>query len=791
DLLHGTTLRTSLDWLATAPFPLRPSPLELRFLTASRTAATRAARRRRQLLTGLAVLTVLALLAGTFAWFQREESRRRGEEADLRRAQATARSVAQAADSLRGTAPDTALLLGLASWRIAHTAESRAALNTAATQRETSVITLPVPANAPENGTVLLDRGRSMMIYTTERATFWDLTKGQKGADKPRLTLPGLASVTPYTPPVVSQDGRLLVLPGRTKGAPYRLVSTRDGSPVGKPVPLQPGFVPAQVSNEGHVLFDDDVNGLGSRRHRLLSPSRATTAEWTGGVATLSPRGTHYASCGESAEGPLEVWSIGPGAPRRVFDTEAPGVTCGSVFLDFGADGDRIGMRTEYGTAHAWSLDGRPVGDAPGGGAESRTTLTEDGAYFLTVTEENAVEVRRVDSTAEPLFRFSGRSSKEGYEHVALDTRTNTLTYATEAPHQVHRLDLTAVLSGHEQDHDVTGGAVSPDGRVGVFRKGEEQPVQHLVDLRTGKETAAPVPQRMAGDAPSVNRFSALSTGGRVLAFTDHRPRGDELGLAVSVWDTRAHKELFRASVPEGKEVFHLALSPDGRHVAVSYDFRAEPSGEGGTTDVWDVRTRRRVHTFEKATGRSAFSADSRRLVTTDGDVLELSDGAVRRAGFSADTGIGLAFSADGKTLAVVTDTGWTELWDSAARRRLVRMPSPTVRGGTHAGEFLEAPVFSHDGALLAAVVDDDSVQLWDVEAHLALGDPLELTGREIDAMAFDGADVLRVLTGSRRETLDLTPGRLAATVCRKAGRDITPQEWDTYVPDAPYRPLC
>ncbi|NEC72648.1 hypothetical protein G3I25_13840, partial [Streptomyces rochei] len=49
DLLRGTELRGCLDWLPTAPYHLRPNPLELRFLTAGRTAAARTARRRRQL----------------------------------------------------------------------------------------------------------------------------------------------------------------------------------------------------------------------------------------------------------------------------------------------------------------------------------------------------------------------------------------------------------------------------------------------------------------------------------------------------------------------------------------------------------------------------------------------------------------------------------------------------------------------------------------------------------------------------------------------------------------------
>lgn len=68
--------------------------------------------------------------------------------------------------------------------------------------------------------------------------------------------------------------------------------------------------------------------------------------------------------------------------------------------------------------------------------------------------------------------------------------------------------------------------------------------------------------------------------------------------------------------------------------------------------------------------------------------------------------------------------------------------------------------------------------------------DSWAFTGQRIDTLSFDGT-TLHTVTGDRRQVLDLAPDRLAATVCRRVGRDITAQEWHTYVPDAPYRSLC
>ncbi|MEU3732702.1 serine/threonine-protein kinase [Streptomyces sp. NPDC033538] len=813
DLPHGTALRTFLDWLTSAPFQLRPSPLEIRFLDAAREASARTARRRRQLLAGVAVLTALTLIAGTFAWFQSRESERRGAEAKLRRDQATSRSVAQAADSLRGSRPDTALLLSLAAWRIAPTPEAQSSLSAAATQRQTGVIDVRSPSSAPENGQVLLDRGRTFMTFTEDKTEFWDLTGGQEGVAEPRFaTAVGTADLP--SQPLVSRDGRLLLKAG-TSGA-YQLVSTRDGKPFGESVPHQPGFQPAQLSNKGHVLFSGGNPQTGEPvTHRFFSPGSGTVS-WTtepGNSLTLSPDGTHFASCvyrdtaGNGVE-PLKVWAIRPGktSPRLVFsstDTRAGHrddvrATCGGD-VGFSADGSLLGLR-EGDRFFVWSTaDGRPRVSIRVGTLDETSSsahLSADGNYVLASSEEHPIAVWDLSGSSVPLFRLADLSNatRENNDHVfqmALDEQSKTLTYLTYSAQQVHRLDLSAALSTGGQGPDIEGAALSADGRTGLYRKGTDAPVQHFLDLRTGRETSTPVPQRVGPGEASGTRVSSLSPDGGIVAFTDFRPSGDALNLSVSVWDRRAHKELLRAPVPDGRDVFGITLSRDNRYVAFNSDYAGVPSGKGAAIDVWDVRAGKRVHRYaEGQNGVALFSQDSRRLVTTEGDVLDLATGTSRRVDLGSEDAVDLAFSPDGELLAVVRATGWVDLWDSEVRHRLARMPSSTVRGGIRSGASLSNVVFSADGGLLAAIVNTETVQLWDVDARLSLGQPLDMGGRDIDAMAFDGS-VLHALSGSRAQSVDLSPGPLAATVCRKAGRDITRQEWRTYVPDLPYRSLC
>ncbi|MFF0479428.1 hypothetical protein [Streptomyces sp. NPDC004284] len=182
DLLSGSEPRTLLDWLATVPADLRPKPAELQFLTAARTV-----RRRRQLLAGLAGVTVLPLLAGTVTYLQ-------NREADARQAEAQACTVAQTAQNLRNAEPDTAMLLGLTSYRIAPVPEALGALYGSLTQRTTETIALPSIENGTDSGMALTQSGSGLVVYSPTRTTLTDLTTPAPAASRPSRTprvLPG------------------------------------------------------------------------------------------------------------------------------------------------------------------------------------------------------------------------------------------------------------------------------------------------------------------------------------------------------------------------------------------------------------------------------------------------------------------------------------------------------------------------------------------------------------------------------------------------------------------------
>ncbi|MGY5629609.1 WD40 repeat domain-containing serine/threonine protein kinase [Streptomyces sp. UC1A3] len=314
DLLRGTELRGCLDWLPTAPYHLRPNPLELRFLTAGRTAAARTARRRRQLLAGLAGTTVLALVAGGVAWTQ-------NREAEQRRSQATARAVARTAEALPGTEPEAAMLLGLASWRIAEVPEARAALIAAAVQPERSVVDIAGLEGTPE---VMSPDGRRLVTVSPQGVRFWDVSKGAAGSAKPLATLSPkdyrLDRITDSAhAPAFSPDGKLMLLRG--EDGSFRIVNTEDGTAAAPPIeaPDYQGW--EGVSNSGHVLLTQaGTQGTvfdRSGRRGASQPTRTLDFQYA-----VTPDGTRFVSCVGQR---VQVRPVDFGAP--VIDEPAPDPT--------------------------------------------------------------------------------------------------------------------------------------------------------------------------------------------------------------------------------------------------------------------------------------------------------------------------------------------------------------------------------------------------------------------------------------------------------------------------------
>jgi WD40 repeat protein len=203
-----------------------------------------------------------------------------------------------------------------------------------------------------------------------------------------------------------------------------------------------------------------------------------------------------------------------------------------------------------------------------------------------------------------------------------------------------------------------------------------------------------------------------------------------------------------------GGGVCGLALSPDGRRIATSVEFRPD-------VELWDAATGRRLATLRGHSDRVrgvAFSPDGRRIASASEDkTVKIWDAAtyqeIRNLRGHAAGVFGAAFSPDGGRIASISWDSTVKLWDMATGREV-----RTFRGIVQnpSDGFGNAIAFHPDGRWIVAASDDGRVKAWDVE-----------TGREVHTLVGHSGEVNAVAFSP--------DGRRIAS----AGQDSTIKLWD------------
>lgn len=250
-------------------------------------------------------------------------------------------------------------------------------------------------------------------------------------------------------------------------------------------------------------------------------------------------------------------------------------------------------------------------------------------------------------------------------------------------------------------------------------------------DVNTGERRSfAP------GALPDTPISEATSSDGtlRLLGFRD--------GHAVE-YETSTGRVLQTVQVPKTSSgyqssVDYMALSADHSRIYVS--------GQG-------------LHSFDAASGD---------------EIAQNNDGAI---GYVAvgPSGVVIASSYDGSLGIFDPDT-------------LAQQGSLTGARG-----YIQQTAFSDDGTLLLAGGNDGRVLLFDLESRTRLGDPIE-TGRShaisLRSNGHEAAIGFGVQSGVGLWSLE--PDHWVTAACAIAGRNLTTDEWSTYVGDlGDYQPTC
>ncbi len=808
ELYRGARLSATLDWTTAHTQDL--NPVEQEFVTASSTEHQRQNRRLRGLLAGAAVFLVLALIAGVLA--VRQANRADDNAAEARSAAETARQAAVSADARRVGARSQltddislSLLLAAAGARLEDSPETRVNLLTALAKRPTLVRSAPPEggylewmAVSPDGRLIAAsDDGNRMHLY--DAAT----NRLLRSYDAGRPAEDGLATIIG----AFSPDSRRLAV------IPYT-VESRDPVRLLDPDTMQPSAIRLATPAAEPVL---GVDVQFSADGRYLAAALATVPE-----QELDPADT---------PGYAVVWDLrSPTTPPIQVPTGTAARAQGLALSPDGqtlytswpltaydvASGRQIWQRRQLRSAFILDLNSRGTLLA----LEDHETLKD---AFLVDTADGAVTRLRGHRAQVRDIRFSpdgtlvGSVSNDG-ELIVWDTLTgqllarwhtfdpwgvgfspdNGLVYGGGGDSMLRTWELSMQDTYLQQTTQVEDTAVfehadlSPDGQRVAYRWLDDtgKGWVRFVNVVTGE----PTPPARLRVTESQRSFGTWPIGtwhheGRLYAShgCDDPCRANGV---VTVLDSATGKLVNRRDVVDGDgEVLALAYV-DGDRSLIVYD----SNGESYVLDAETLRPRGEAVNLAEGWATPIGDGSTAMIHEGSGDgtsghwrVIDVSTGEVLSEGDLGLDAYASVASPDGSTVAVAGNTGELVTIDVATGSQR--------KGSTGLSDEVWWLNYSDDGERLVSGAADGGVSLWDAATLDLLGtvypphkgDPVASGVQFIG----DTHDVAIASYDGRVYRWETDLDRAIDFACQMAGRNLTEEEWEEFLPKHPYRDVC
>jgi WD40 repeat protein len=726
-------------WETRPEWGLSPSERAATFLQLSRDRQVRRVRLRRVLTGTLAGITALALLLSALAYVQ-------NQDLTEQRNQALSQQLAAESAALRGVDGALAQLLAAAAWRLDDTDEAFKALAQAVGDQSaghaTGVGQVSTMAFSPD-GNLLATRayGGALALWSTDTWTFEELAAGDEIQSDPNDLK-------------FSPDGSRLAAAMESGLLIWNLDTLEQET-----TPIQGNVEHVAFSPDGSMLAfaqDDRVSlwDLRTGAEEASLPAVGTALAFSADGTTLYMGG--YDSDTTSV---LQQWdlaslelladhSIDGYAPDSIQVSAADSgrvLACnleacftlddnGSLEpltnplegnpMAISGDGTMIAGTTDAGDIVAWEATaGEQVYQFPTASYTSSMAF-QPGSSILAVGSSSGIQ--RWDLDRAPVRSTMLVSSNDGYSvnyvSISDDGRRALVTGSYD---HTAIVDLPATADGEPivtvKERDLWDGRLSPDGTISAGFSDERLEV---ANIETGESVAGM-------DNPN---------------FTDleFNPNGDMLAIGVYIaeeGDTEANHAT--------NEVWLWDYEAD--------EVRTRITGLG--LDVW-----------------LSFSPDGALLATGDYtgqvSVWNTDDGSLVTRFADVGVPLYLKFSSDGSRLGFATPAGLALLdLDSGEQRQL--------NTGPLTGEFDFSP---NDRYI--TYPNDTGMNLWSLERdQLAAELPVEhgadfgiFVPHSWQILVGDGDDVRLIDAGFLDDPY--------AAVCNQAGRSLTEDEWETYLPD-------